>query len=46
MNGVAGVPEQWYAAPGFYFTDPHAMFGPHDDIPLPPGSTALDYELR
>ncbi|MFM9441067.1 fumarylacetoacetate hydrolase family protein [Streptomyces acidiscabies] len=46
VNGVAGVPEQWYAAPTFYFTNPHAMFGPHDDIPMPPGSTALDYELE
>src|SRR3954467_13761968 len=24
VDGVAGVPEQWYAAPTFYFTNPHA----------------------
>ncbi|MER5439427.1 fumarylacetoacetate hydrolase family protein [Streptomyces sp. NPDC002790] len=46
VDGVAGVPEQWYAAPTFYFTNPHAVFGPHDDIPAPPGSTLLDYELE
>ncbi|MGB8946714.1 MAG: fumarylacetoacetate hydrolase family protein [Streptomyces sp.] len=46
VDGVAGVPEQWYAAPTFYFTNPHAVFGAHDDIPMPPGSAALDYELE
>ncbi|WP_405945245.1 fumarylacetoacetate hydrolase family protein [Streptomyces sp. NBC_00932] len=46
VDGVAGVPEQWYAAPTFYFTNPHAVFGPQDDIPMPPGSAALDYELE
>lgn len=40
------MPEQWYAAPTFYFTNPHAVFGPQDDIPVPPGSAALDYELE
>ncbi|MEW1930145.1 fumarylacetoacetate hydrolase family protein [Streptomyces sp. NPDC088360] len=46
VDGVSGVPEQWYAAPTFYFTNPHAVFGPHDDIPMPPGSAVLDYELE
>ncbi|WP_406517006.1 fumarylacetoacetate hydrolase family protein [Streptomyces sp. NBC_00134] len=46
VDGAAGVPDQWYAAPTFYFTNPHAVFGPHDDIPMPPGSAALDYELE
>ena len=46
VDGIAGVPEQWYAAPTFYFTNPHAVFGAHDDIPMPPGSAALDYELE
>ncbi|NEB15117.1 fumarylacetoacetate hydrolase family protein [Streptomyces coelicoflavus] len=27
VDGVAGVPEQWYAAPAFYFTTPHAIHG-------------------
>ncbi|MFG2660175.1 fumarylacetoacetate hydrolase family protein [Streptomyces sp. NPDC048425] len=46
VDGVAGVPEQWYAAPTFYFTNPHAIYGHRDDIPVPPGSAALDFELE
>lgn len=46
VGGETGVPEQWYAAPTFYFTNPHAIYGPHDDIPVPPGSAALDFELE
>ncbi|MFC8230299.1 fumarylacetoacetate hydrolase family protein [Streptomyces sp. NPDC057287] len=46
VDGVAGVPEQWYAAPTFYFTNPHAVYGPHDTVPMPPGSSALDFELE
>jgi hypothetical protein len=46
VDGVTGVPEQWYAAPTFYFTNPHAIYGHRDDIPVPPGSAALDFELE
>ncbi|GAA2199381.1 fumarylacetoacetate hydrolase family protein [Streptomyces bangladeshensis] len=46
VEGSGGVPEQWYAAPAFYFTNPHAIHGPHDDIPVPPGSAVLDFELE
>ena len=46
VDGSAGVPEQWYAAPTFYFTNPYAVHGPHDDIPVPPGSSMLDFELE
>ncbi|MDH6437197.1 2-keto-4-pentenoate hydratase/2-oxohepta-3-ene-1,7-dioic acid hydratase in catechol pathway [Streptomyces sp. SAI-144] len=46
VDGASGVPDAWYAAPTFYFTNPHAVFGPHDDIPMPPGSQALDFELE
>ncbi|WP_089107869.1 fumarylacetoacetate hydrolase family protein [Streptomyces hyaluromycini] len=46
VDGSAGVPEQWYAAPTFYFTNPYAVYGPHDDIPVPPGSSVLDFELE
>ncbi|MGW6271746.1 fumarylacetoacetate hydrolase family protein [Streptomyces sp. NPDC055060] len=46
VDGAGGVPDQWYAAPTFYFTNPHAVHGPGDAIPMPPGSTALDYELE
>ncbi|MEU0648631.1 fumarylacetoacetate hydrolase family protein [Streptomyces umbrinus] len=46
VDGTAGVPEQWYAAPTFYFGNPYAVYGPHDDIPMPPGSSVLDFELE
>ncbi|MER5522083.1 fumarylacetoacetate hydrolase family protein [Streptomyces sp. NPDC002763] len=46
VDGAAGVPERWYAAPTFYFTNPYAVYGPHDDIPMPPGSSVLDFELE
>ncbi|MEW2395493.1 fumarylacetoacetate hydrolase family protein [Streptomyces sp. NPDC046862] len=46
VDGTAGVPEQWYTAPTFYFTNPYAVYGPHDDIPVPPGSGVLDFELE
>ncbi|MER7106960.1 fumarylacetoacetate hydrolase family protein [Streptomyces sp. NPDC000229] len=46
VEGTAGVPEQWYAAPTFYFGNPHAMLGPYDDVPVPPGSAVLDFELE
>ncbi|MEU9544754.1 fumarylacetoacetate hydrolase family protein [Streptomyces mirabilis] len=46
LDGAAGVPERWYAAPTFYFGNPYAMYGPHDDIPMPPGSSVLDFELE
>ncbi|MFC7304638.1 fumarylacetoacetate hydrolase family protein [Streptomyces monticola] len=46
VSGAAGVPEQWYAAPTFYFTNPHAISGHQDPVPVPPGSAALDFELE
>ncbi|MGC0373030.1 fumarylacetoacetate hydrolase family protein [Streptomyces sp. SAI-229] len=46
VDGSAGVPEQWYAAPTFYFTNPHAVYGHREDIPMPPGSAVLDFELE
>ncbi|MFF7723481.1 fumarylacetoacetate hydrolase family protein [Streptomyces luteogriseus] len=46
VDGTAGVPQRWYAAPTFYFTNPYAVYGPHDDIPVPPGSSLLDFELE
>jgi 2-keto-4-pentenoate hydratase/2-oxohepta-3-ene-1,7-dioic acid hydratase in catechol pathway len=42
----ARVPEQWYAAPAFYFTTPYAIHGPRDDVEVPPGCTRFDFELE
>ena len=36
----------WYEQPVFYFTNPAAVRGPRADVAIPPGSTALDYELE
>ncbi|MEE1765145.1 fumarylacetoacetate hydrolase family protein [Streptomyces sp. SP18BB07] len=46
VDGVGGVPEAWYDAPTFYFTNPYAVLGPYDDVPVPPGSKVLDFELE
>ncbi|MBG0830172.1 fumarylacetoacetate hydrolase family protein [Planomonospora sp. ID67723] len=46
VSGAAGVPDAWYDAPTFYFTNPCAMVGAHDDVPVPPGCHALDFELE
>ncbi|MFF8652929.1 fumarylacetoacetate hydrolase family protein [Streptomyces huasconensis] len=46
VDGTAGVPAQWYEAPTFYFTNPYAIVGPYDDVPMPPGSSVLDFELE
>lgn len=40
------VDPTWYEIPVFYFTNPAAVKGPHDPVPVPPGSTQFDYELE
>ncbi len=46
IDGAAGVAKEWYAAPAFYFSNPYAILGPADDVPMAPGSTVLDFELE
>jgi 2-keto-4-pentenoate hydratase/2-oxohepta-3-ene-1,7-dioic acid hydratase in catechol pathway len=46
IDGVAGVVAEWYQAPTFYFTNPYALVGAHDDVPVPPGSQRFDFELE
>ncbi|HEU0102465.1 MAG TPA: fumarylacetoacetate hydrolase family protein [Mycobacteriales bacterium] len=36
----------WYEIPLFYFTNPAATRGAHDDIPVSPGCLRFDYELE
>lgn len=36
----------WYEIPLFYFTNPAAARGPHEDVPVAPGSQRFDYELE
>ena len=42
----SGVVPEWYQAPTFYFTNPYALVGAHDDVAVPPGSKLLDFELE
>ena len=42
----AEVTAQWYEAPTFYFTNPHAVVGAHDPVAVPPGCTLMDFELE
>ncbi len=46
IEGSPGVPEAWYDAPTFYFTNPHALYGPGQPIPKPERCHALDYEME
>ncbi|MDQ0681870.1 2-keto-4-pentenoate hydratase/2-oxohepta-3-ene-1,7-dioic acid hydratase in catechol pathway [Streptomyces achromogenes] len=46
IDGITGAPDAWYDAPTFYFTNPYAVIGAHDDVPVPPGSQVLDFELE
>ena len=40
------VAPEWYDAPTFYFSNPAALVGAHDDVEVPPGCSVLDYELE
>jgi 2-keto-4-pentenoate hydratase/2-oxohepta-3-ene-1,7-dioic acid hydratase in catechol pathway len=49
VRGVSGgseVAPEWYEAPAFYFTNPYAVTGPFDDVPVPPGCHVFDFELE
>jgi fumarylacetoacetate (FAA) hydrolase len=40
------VPSEWFELPVFYFSNPAAIYGPGDDVPHPPDTKELDYELE
>jgi 2-keto-4-pentenoate hydratase/2-oxohepta-3-ene-1,7-dioic acid hydratase in catechol pathway len=42
----ATVPAVFYESPFCYFTNPHALTGPGDEIAVPPGCERLDLELE
>lgn len=46
VTGRGAVPEAWYEAPRFYFSNPAAVYRDGDDIPKPADTAALDYELE
>ncbi|WP_427918719.1 fumarylacetoacetate hydrolase family protein [Streptomyces sp. cg40] len=45
-QGNPGPPTEWYEAPVFLFMAPHAVTGPYDAVPMPPGTERLDFELE
>jgi fumarylacetoacetate (FAA) hydrolase len=44
--GRGDVPAAWYELPVFYFSNPAALYRDGDDVPKPPDTIALDYELE
>jgi len=40
------LPKQFFEIPVFYFTNPHALVGAHDPVPMPPGCQNLDFECE
>jgi 2-keto-4-pentenoate hydratase/2-oxohepta-3-ene-1,7-dioic acid hydratase in catechol pathway len=42
----APVPPVWYEMPFCYFSNPHAITGPDEDIKMGPGTKAQDLELE
>jgi fumarylacetoacetate (FAA) hydrolase len=46
VTGHGEVPEAWYEAPRFYFSNPAAIYRDGEDVPMPADTAALDYELE
>ncbi len=48
MTSASGeeFPEEFERFPAFYFSNPRALAGAHDPVPIPPGCHLLDYELE
>jgi 2-keto-4-pentenoate hydratase/2-oxohepta-3-ene-1,7-dioic acid hydratase in catechol pathway len=46
VSGRPQVPDVWHRQPLFYFSNPAAVVGPFDDVPVPPGCSVLDFELE
>ncbi|HWL44912.1 MAG TPA: fumarylacetoacetate hydrolase family protein [Ilumatobacter sp.] len=44
-SGTA-VPPVWYQVPLFYFTNPASVHGPDEQVAVPRGARALDFELE
>jgi 2-keto-4-pentenoate hydratase/2-oxohepta-3-ene-1,7-dioic acid hydratase in catechol pathway len=40
VDGAVGVPDAWYDAPTFYFTNPHAIVGTNEEVAFPAHSVA------
>jgi fumarylacetoacetate (FAA) hydrolase len=42
----AEVPEYWYEAPAFYFSNPASILGPGEQVRRPAATNVLDFELE
>jgi 2-keto-4-pentenoate hydratase/2-oxohepta-3-ene-1,7-dioic acid hydratase in catechol pathway len=40
------MPQEWYEFPAFYYSNPHVIYGPEEDVPYPAYTKNLDYELE
>jgi len=45
-RGAPQIPDAWYEAPVFYFSNPAAVFGPGEAVRRPPSCQMLDFELE
>ena len=46
LGRPADLHPAWSQTPAFYFGNPAAVIGPHDDVPIAPGSRWFDFELE
>ncbi|GAB3311492.1 hypothetical protein GCM10027451_23490 [Geodermatophilus aquaeductus] len=46
LGAAAQLDREWEQIPAFYFTNPVAVIGPHDPVPVPPGCERFDFELE
>ena len=46
IDNAVGIPDAWYDNPTFYFTNPHALYGPGEPVPRPALCNALDFEME
>lgn len=46
LGQSADLEAVWEQTPAFYFANPANMLGPHDDVPVAPGSAWFDLELE
>lgn len=45
-RGIERIPEAWYQAPVFYFSNPASIHGPGEAVARPEGCNLLDFELE
>lgn len=46
VAGTAEIAEAWYEAPAFLFMNPHSLVAHREDVPMPAGTEAMDFELE